>query len=58
MRAERDGPDTVVVTWTPPSAPPADGYQVQETVGTTTTTTNVTNRDFPHHISQQPVWYV
>ena len=41
MRAEQDGSDTVVVTWTPPPAPPAAGYQVQVTVGNTTTTTDV-----------------
>ena len=42
MRAEQDGRDTVLVTWTPPPAPPAAGYQVQVTVGTTTTTIDVT----------------
>ena len=31
----------MLVTWTPPPAPPAAGYQVQVTVGTTTTTTDV-----------------
>ena len=41
MAAEQDGPETVIVTWTPPPAPPAAGYQVQMTVGTTITTTNV-----------------
>ena len=38
VRAEQNSPDTVLVTWTPPPAPPAAGYQVQVTVGTTTAT--------------------
>ena len=44
MRAQQDGPDTVIVTWNPPPAPPIAGYEVQATVGTTTiyTTTDVT----------------
>ena len=46
--AEQTGPDTVLVTWTPPPAPPAAGYQVQVTAGTTTTT-NVTGTS--HNIS-------
>ena len=41
VTAEQDGPDTVLVWWTPPPAPTAAGYQVQVTVGTTTTTTDV-----------------
>ena len=49
VRAEQDGPDTVLVTWTPPSPPPAAGYQVQVTVDNTTTTTNATGTS--HNIS-------
>ena len=32
---------TVLVMWTAPSPPPTDGYQVQITRGSTTTTVNV-----------------
>ena len=53
MRAEQDGPDTVIVTWTPPPAPPAAGYQVQVTVGTTTTTTDVTGTSHTISVNNQ-----
>ena len=51
MRAEQDGPDTVLVTWTPPPAPPAAGYQVQATVGTTTLTRTTDVTGTSHTIS-------
>ena len=28
MTAEQDGPDTVSISWTPPPAPPANGYWI------------------------------
>ena len=37
--AEQPRPDTVLVSWTPPPAPPAAGYQVQVT-GARTATSN------------------
>ena len=49
MVAEQDGPDIVVVSWTPPPAPPATGYQVQVTVGGSTTTEHATGTS--HRIS-------
>ena len=53
MTAEQNGPDTVLVTWTPPPAPPAAGYQVQVTVGTTTTTTDVTGTSHTISVNNQ-----
>ena len=41
MTAEQTGVSTVLVMWTAPSPPPTDGYQVQITRGSTTTTVNV-----------------
>ena len=49
VTAKQNGLNTVMVTWTPPPAPPAAGYQVQVTVSTITTTTNVTGNS--HNIS-------
>ena len=49
VTAKQNGLNTVMVTWTPPLAPPAAGYQVQVTVSTITTTTNVTGNS--HNIS-------
>ena len=42
VTAEQTALNTVMVTWTPPLAPPAAGYQVQVTVSNITMTTNVT----------------
>ena len=41
VRAEQTGVSTVLVMWAAPSPPPTDGYQVQITRGSTTTTVNV-----------------
>ena len=41
VTAEQTGLNTVLVMWTAPSPPPADGYQVQITRGSTTTIVNV-----------------
>ena len=41
VTAEQTGLSTVLVMWTAPSPPPTDGYQVQITRGSTTTTLNV-----------------
>ena len=53
VRAEQDGPDTVLVTWTPPPAPPAAGYRVEVTVGTKTTTTDVTGTSHTISVNNQ-----
>ena len=42
MTAEQTGVSTMLVMWTAPSPPSTDGYQVQITRGSTTTTVNVT----------------
>ena len=49
VRAEQTNAGTVLVTWTPPPAPPAAGYQVQVTGGTNITRANVTG--ISHNIS-------
>ena len=41
VTAEQTSLNTVFVMWTAPSPPPTDGYQVQITRGSTTTTVNV-----------------
>ena len=41
VTAEQTGVSTVSVMWTAPSPPPTDGYQVQITRGSITTTVNV-----------------
>ena len=41
VTAEQTGVSTVLVMWTAPSPPPTDGYQVQITKGSTTTTETV-----------------
>ena len=38
VTAEQTGVNTLLVMWTAPSPPPTDGYQVQLTRGSTTTT--------------------
>ena len=53
VTAEQTGPNTVLVTWTPPPVPPAAGYQVQVTVGTTTSTTNVTGTSHTIPVNNQ-----
>ena len=51
VRAEQDGPDTVLVSWTPPPAAPA--YQVQATVNNTTTTTDVNGTSHTISVNNQ-----
>ena len=59
VRAEQDGLDTVVVTWTPPPAPPAAGYHVQVTVGNTTiATANVLGMSYTISTSQIGVYSI
>ena len=41
VSAERTGLSQVLVMWTAPSSPPTDGYKVQITRGSTTTTVKV-----------------
>ena len=44
---------TVLVTWTAPSPPPTDGYQVQITRGSTTTTVNVAGTFYTFSVNNQ-----
>ena len=48
----------ILVTWTPPPAAPAAGYQVQVTVGTTTTTTDVTGASCTISVNQFGVYSI
>ena len=52
VMAEQYGPDTVLVTWTPPLIPPAAGYQVQVT-GNRNTTTDVTRTSHTISVNNQ-----
>ena len=52
VTAEQNDPIRVLVMWTP--APRATGYQVQVTVGTTTTTTNVAGTIHTIPVINQP----
>ena len=58
MTAEQTGPNTVLVSWTPPPAPPAAGYQVQVTVGTTISTTDVTGTYHTISVNQFGVYSI
>ena len=44
---------TVLVMWTAPSPPPTDGYQVQITRGSTTTTVNVAGTSHTFSVNNQ-----
>ena len=44
---------TVLVMWTAPSPPPTDGYQVQITIGSTTTTVNVAGTSHTFSVNNQ-----
>ena len=50
---QQTGLNTVLVMWTPPSSPPADGYQVQITRGSTTTTVNVADTSYTISVNNQ-----
>ena len=45
--------NTVLVIWTAPSPPPTDGYQVQITRGSTTTTVNVAGTSHTFSVNNQ-----
>ena len=47
---------TVLVMWTAPSPPPTDGYQVQITRGSTTTTVNVAGTSYTKSSLQHGVY--
>ena len=47
---------TVLVMWTAPSPPPTDGYQVQITRGSTTTTVNVAGTSYTETSLQHGVY--
>ena len=53
VTAEQTGLNTVLVMWTAPSPPPADGYQVQITRGSTTTTVNVEGTSHTFAVNNQ-----
>ena len=53
VTAERIGVSTVLVMWTAPSPPPTDGYQVQITRGSTTTTVNVAGTSHTFSVNNQ-----
>ena len=46
VTVEQTDVSTVLVMWTAPSPPPTDGYQVQITRGSTTTTVNVAGTSY------------
>ena len=53
MTAEQTGVSTVLVIWTAPSPPPTNGYQVQITRGSTTTTVNVAGTSHTFSVNNQ-----
>ena len=53
VTAEQIGVSTVLVMWTAPSPPPTDGYQIQITRGSTTTTVNVAWTSYTFSVSNQ-----
>ena len=58
MTAEQTGVSTVLVMWTAPSPPPTDGYQVQITRGSTTTTVNVAGTSHTETSLQHDVYSI
>ena len=53
VTAEQTGVSTVLVMWTAPSPPPTDGYQVQITRGSTTTTVNAAGTSHTFSVNNQ-----
>ena len=53
VTAEQTGVNTLLVMWTAPSPPPTDGYQVQITRGSTTTTVNVAGTSNTFSVNNQ-----
>ena len=53
VTAELTGVSTVLVMWTAPSPPPTDGYQVQITRGSITTTVNVAGTSYTFSANNQ-----
>ena len=53
VTAEQTGVSTVLVMWTAPSPPPTDGYQVQITRGSTTTTVNMAGTSHTFSVNNQ-----
>ena len=49
---------TVIVMWTAPSPPPTDGYQVQITRGSTTTTANVAGTSYTKSTLEHGVYNI
>ena len=56
VTAEQTGVSTVLVMWTAPSPPPTDGYQVQITRVSTTTTVNVAETSYMKSSLQHGVY--
>ena len=53
VTAEQTGVSTVLVMWTAPSPPPTDGYQVQITRGSTTTTVTAAGASHTFSVDNQ-----
>ena len=53
VTAEQTGVSTVLVMWAAPSPPPTDGYQVQITRGSTTTTVSVAGTSHTFSVNNQ-----
>ena len=53
VATEQTGVSTVLVIWTAPSPPPTDGYQVQITRESTTTTANVAGTSHTFSVNNQ-----
>ena len=53
VTVQQTGLTSVFVMWTAPSPPPADGYQLQITRGSTTTTVNVAGTTHTFSVNNQ-----
>ena len=53
VTAKQTGLSQVLVMWTAPSSSPTDGYQVQITRGSTTTTVNVIGTSYTISVNNQ-----
>ena len=58
VTVEQTGVSTVLVIWTAPSPPPTNGYQVQITRGSTTTTDNVAGTSYTKSSLQHGVYSI
>ena len=58
VTAQQTGVSTVLITWTAPSPPPTDGYQVQITRGSITTTETVPVTSYTKSTLQHEVYSI